>query len=59
MQTNPTIGSLYNHAFQHMIARELSLTLCTDNRTVSKTTVSNEIMLALKHFKISEKQFKT
>ena len=58
MQTNPTIGSLYNHAFQHMIARELSLTLCTDNRTVSKTTVSNEIMLALKHFKISEKQFK-
>lgn len=58
MQTNPTIGTLYNHAFQHMLARELSLTICTDNRTVSKTTVSNEIMLALKHFKITEKQFK-
>ncbi len=58
MQTNPTIGSLRNHAFQHMLARELSLTICTDNRTVSKTTVSNEIMQALKHFTISEKQFK-
>jgi adenosine deaminase len=58
MQTNPTIGTLSNHAFQHMIARELSVTICTDNRTVSKTTVSNEIMLALKTFRLTEKQFK-
>lgn len=58
MQTNPTIGVLSNHAFQHMLARELSVTICTDNRTVSKTSVSNEIMLALKTFKLTEKQFK-
>ena len=58
MQTNPTIGRLSNHAFQHMLARELSVTICTDNRTVSKTSVSNEIMLALRTFRLSEKQFK-
>ncbi len=33
MQTNPTIGILQNHAFKHMLARELSTTFCTDNRT--------------------------
>ena len=58
MQTNPTIGDLKNHAFQHMIARELSVTLCTDNRTVSKTSVSKETLLALRNFNITDKQFK-
>lgn len=58
LQTNPTIKNLKNHAFKHMLERELSTTLCTDNRTVSKTTVTNEILLALKHFHPSPKQLK-
>ncbi len=58
LQTNPTIKDLKNHAFKHMFARELSTTFCTDNRTVSKTSVTNEIMLALKHFKLAPKQLK-
>lgn len=58
LQTNPSIKNLKNHAFKQMLARELSATLCTDNRTVSKTTVTREIMLALQHFTLEPKQFK-
>ncbi len=58
MQTNPTIKALENHAFRHMLSNGLSATFCTDNRTVSKTSVTNEIMLALEHFKLTPKQLK-
>jgi len=58
MQTNPAIQRLENHAFKHMLARELSTTFCTDNRTVSKTSVTQEILLALKHFHLTPTQLK-
>lgn len=58
MQTNPTIGRLENHAFKQMLERQLSTTLCTDNRTVSKTCSTNEIMLALQHFHLTPEQLK-
>ena len=58
LQTNPTIKNLKNHAFKHMSARQLSTTFCTDNRTVSKTSVTNEILLALQHFPITRKQLR-
>ena len=57
-QTVPEIKDLANHPFKKMLARRLSTTLCTDNRLVSHTTVSNEISLALKHFKINPAQLK-
>ena len=49
LQTNPNMGSLEDHSFKRLRAARLSTTLCTDNRTVSNTTVTNEIMLAVKH----------
>lgn len=58
IQTNPTIKELKNHAFKYMFANGLSTTFCTDNRTVSKTSVTNEIMLALENFKLTPKQLK-
>ena len=58
MQTNPTIKRLEDHAFKHMLERELSTTFCTDNRTVSKTSVTKEILLALKHFPMTPTQLK-
>ncbi len=58
MQTNPSIGEIKNHAFAKMLVHGLSVTLCTDNRTVSKTTVSQEIMLALDNFDISPHRLK-
>lgn len=50
LQTNPGIGHLSRHAFGRMKAQCLSCTLCTDNRLVSRTSVSQELQLALDHF---------
>ena len=50
MQTNPSIVDIKQHNFKKMLDARLSTTLCTDNRTVSKTTVTKEILLAMKNF---------
>lgn len=52
LQTNPQIGELRLHNFRHMLAANLSTTLCTDNRTVSNTTVCDEFKKALEAFHI-------
>lgn len=52
MQTTPELGELRNHALRTMLARNLSVTLCTDNRLVSNTTVCREYELALANFPI-------
>lgn len=49
LQTNPNMASLEEHSFKKLRTARLSTTICTDNRTVSNTTVTNEIMLAVKH----------
>ena len=58
LQTNPRIGDMENHAFARMHDAKLSTTFCTDNRTVSRTTVSREIQLAIKAFGISAKELR-
>lgn len=58
LQTNPQLGHLAHHSLKTMMEHDLSVTICTDNRTVSKTTVTNEIMLALEHFDIDAKRLK-
>lgn len=58
LQTISELDSLANHSFPKMLAHELSATICTDNRTVGKTTVTNEIMLALKNFTMTPRQLK-
>ena len=58
MQTNPTIGSVKNHAFGRMLQENLSATLCTDNRLVSHTTVSRELQIALETFGMDLKQLR-
>ncbi len=52
LQTNPNMKSLEEHSFKRLRAARLSTTICTDNRTVSNTTVTNEIMLAVKHLEL-------
>ena len=52
MQTVPTIKKLKDHPFQKMLEHKLSVTLCTDNRLVSHTTVCDEIEKALDAFVI-------
>lgn len=52
MQTTPEIRELRDHSLRRMLERGLSVTLCTDNRLVSNTTVCREYQLALEHFPI-------
>ena len=54
MQTIPAFKSLEQHSFGRMRQNGLSVTLCTDNRLVSNTTISKEIMLALDAFDITD-----
>ena len=58
LQTNPSLKSLEQHSFKKMIERELSTSICTDNRTVSKTTVTNEIKLVLQNFDMNPRTLK-
>ncbi len=58
LQTNPAIGSLKEHNFKKMLEHRLSVAICTDNRLVSNTTVSREILLAIENFDIDYKNLK-
>jgi adenosine deaminase len=53
LQTNPHIGDMHKHAFARMKDERLSTTLCTDNRTVSKTTMTRELALACATFALT------
>jgi len=52
-QTNPDLADISQHSLKEMLARNLSVTLCTDNRLVSRTTVSEEISKAIRNFNIT------
>ncbi len=58
MQTNPKYKTLEDHPFRKMKDARLSLTFCTDNRTVSSTTVTDEIFKAVNTFDISHKDLR-
>jgi adenosine deaminase len=51
LQTMPDLRRVSDHPFGRMISERLSVTLCTDNRLVSNTTVTNELKLAVEAFK--------
>jgi adenosine deaminase len=58
LQTNPEILDIKNHSLKTMLSKKMSVVLCTDNRLVSNTTVSDEIRLAVDNFEISPKALK-
>lgn len=58
LQTMPELESIGDHAFGRMIDARLSVTLCTDNRLISNTTVSDEIQLAVDNFAIMPERLK-
>ncbi len=57
-QTIPTITDLKEHPVGEMIARRMSISICTDNRLVSNTTVCNEIEKFLQAFPVSNLELK-
>ncbi len=58
LQTNPTIGGAADHALRQMLDQRLSVVLCTDNRLVSHTTVSNEIRTAVDALGVTHRQLR-
>ncbi|MAX66378.1 MAG: hypothetical protein QF441_05890 [Bacteriovoracaceae bacterium] len=58
LQTNPQIKNLQQHKFKDMIANRMATSICTDNRLISNTTVTNEYKLAVNHFNLPLKRLK-
>ena len=58
LQTIPTIKNMKDHPIQKMIQKRFSITIGTDNRLVSNTTVTNELKLVIKNIDISKKQLR-
>jgi adenosine deaminase len=57
VQTMPELnGELTNHAFSKMLASRISVSINTDNRTVSNTTTVRELRLAVDTFGMTPKQ---
>lgn len=50
MQTMPELKGVEDHPFGRMVRDRLSVTLCTDNRLVSRTSVTREFLLACEAF---------
>jgi adenosine deaminase len=53
LQTNPHMTDIAEHSFRKLREHRLSTTLCTDNRTVSNTTVTRELQIATEHLGLS------
>lgn len=59
LQTNPQMKTLADHTFQKLRKHRLSTTICTDNRTVSDTTVTKELMLAVGCAKMDRRELRS
>jgi len=58
-QTIPEFrDKLHKHPFARMLRERVSVTLCTDNRLVSRTTVTEEVYKAVETFKLDAKELK-
>lgn len=51
-------NDMKNHPVKQMIDNRLSVTICTDNRLVSNTTVTKELSLLVNAFDLSPKQLR-
>jgi adenosine deaminase len=58
LQTNPEIVEIAQHAYRNMNEQRLSSTFCTDNRTVSNTTMTRELQIAVQSFGLSPRDLK-
>ena len=58
LQTIPRMKTLTRHPLRQMLDHNLSVSICTDNRLVSNTTVTNELALAVKHLKMTPRELR-
>lgn len=59
LQTIPSLKQIKNHPLGEMMKRRISVTLCTDNRLVSHTSVCAEISKVLQAFHLSPQELKS
>lgn len=58
LQTIPDITDVSKHPIRQMLDHNLSVTICTDNRLVSNTSISDEIALVVDHVNITPRQLR-
>lgn len=58
LQTLPSIKKVSQHPIVKMIESGISLSICTDNRLVSDTTVTKELSLLCDNIKLTPKQLR-
>ncbi|KAA3608107.1 MAG: adenosine deaminase family protein [Planctomycetota bacterium] len=56
LQTLPVLGKIEDHPFGKMRAAKLSATFCTDNRLVTRTSVTREVQRAVAAFHLNAKE---
>jgi adenosine deaminase len=59
LQTNPHMTDISQHSFKKLRAARLSTTICTDNRTISNTTVTRELELVTSHLGVDRPGLKS
>ena len=57
-QTLPRMRNLSGHPLRQMLDHELSVSICTDNRLVSNTSVTNELRLAIDKLKMTPRELR-
>lgn len=58
LQTLPMIKSVKEHPIKKMIDMGLSLSICTDNRLISNTTLTDEYVLLTSNLNLTRKQLR-
>lgn len=58
LQTNPSIGSAGQHALRKMLDHRISVAICTDNRLVSHTTMTDELYVAVQEAQVSARELR-
>ena len=58
LQTTPSIRRPADHPLMLMLERNLSVTICTDNRLVSNTTITRELVRIAEHLPVTRRQFR-
>jgi len=54
-----SVSSISKHPFKYYMNKKMRVTLNTDNRLISNTTLSNEFEIAINNFKLNENEVRT
>jgi adenosine deaminase len=57
-QTLPKMRDLVRHPLRQMLDHELSVSICTDNRLMSNTSVTQELLIALNKLKMTRRELR-